>query len=386
VIAGLQRFYGHVEDRHGFRRPVLERDNPPLIGAARRVFGSLKAAMKAAGLQYPPHPCPWNEASILTAIRQMHSEGRDLSLAAVKDRKAGSLLGPAMHRFGSWRSAIEAAGIDYSTVERVREWTPECVLRALRERRESGRAVGGGVVQRQDIPLWAAAKRYFGSYQGALDAAGIVLPKPAAEWTWPIPRLQEELRKLQQDGVDLSSGSIRRTHRELFYAFRSRAGSWRKAVESIGVNYQAVRRGRDWSEQAVIDRLRELHQHGADLRTGTIQKTDVPLSGAVQRYFGTMRRALEAAGLPYPESPSRVLGHWTEELVLKTLQDEHATGHDLRYRTVKEKNQPLFYAAKKLFGSFTNAVREAGIDYWQMSQAQLKLEREARAQAESDLH
>jgi len=43
--------------------------------------------------------------------------------------------------------------------------------------------------------------------------------------------------------------------------------------------------------------------------------------------------------------------------------------------------QPLFYAAKKLFGSYVNAVAQAGIDYWEMSQAQLKREREARERA-----
>jgi len=381
VIAGLQAFYRDVGETSGRPRPVLERDNPPLIGGSRRVFGSLKAAMEAAGLQYPPHPCPWNEETILQAIRQMRAEGRDLSLAAVKDRKTGSLLGPAMHRFGSWRKAIEAAGIDYSTVERVREWNRESVLQALRERHQSGRGIGGGAVQRENIPLWAAAKRYFGSYQDALEAAGISIPQPPEEWTWPIPRLQQELRKLHEQGVDLSSGRILKTHREIFYAFRSRMGTWRKAVESIGVNYESVRRARDWSQQAVIDRIRELHEQGADLRTGTIQKVDVPLSGAVQRYFGTMRRAMEAAGLPYPGTGSGALSYWTEDLVLKRLREKHAQGDDLRYRVMKEKNQPLFFAAKTLFGSYTNAVAVAGIDYWQMSQTQLKLDRERRRQA-----
>lgn len=378
VIAGLRDFYRASSDVPERPRPVLERDNPPLIGGARRVFGSLKAAMEAAGLPYPPHPCPWNEETILQAIRQMHAEGRDLSLAAVKDRKAGSLLGPAMHRFGSWRNAIEAAGIDYSNIERVREWNRESVLQALRERHDSGRAMGGGAMQKEDIPLWAAAKRYFGSYQNALDAAGISSFQPAEEWTWPIPRLQAELRKLHEQGVDLSSGRIRKTHRELFYAFRSRMGSWRTAVESIGLDYDSVRRARDWSRQVVIERIRELHKQGADLRTGTIQKVEVPLSGAVQRYFGTMRRAMEAAGLLYPGKGSSALGYWTEDLVLNTVREKHAHGDDLRYRVIRERNQPLFFAAKTLFGSYTNAVAVAGIDYWQMSQSQLKMERERR--------
>ncbi|HEX5230423.1 MAG TPA: hypothetical protein VFW44_22080, partial [Bryobacteraceae bacterium] len=63
------------------------------------------------------------------------------------------------------------------------------------------------------------------------------------------------------------------------------------------------------------------------------------------------------------------------------LREKHAQGNDLRYRVMKEKNQPLFFAAKTLFGSYTNAVAVAGIDYWRMSQTQLKLERERRKQA-----
>ena len=90
---------------------------------------------------------------------------------------------------------------------------------------------------------------------------------------------------------------------------------------------------------------------------------------------------MEAAGLPYSGRSSRGLAHWTENLVLEGLRDLHAEGHDLRHRRVKEKHQPLYHAAKHFFGSYTNAVAEAGIDYWQMSQAQLSAERDARRQA-----
>jgi len=316
----------------------------------------------------------------------MHAEGKDLSYAAVKDRSKGSLLGPAIHHFGSWRKAIEAAGIDYASVARQTEWNRQDVLRELRRRHAEGRL---GSIQKDGLPLWAAAKRYFGSYRNAADTAGVPLRKPVPEWSWPVPRLQQALRELHQSGTDLSSGSIRRTHKHLFCAARARLGSWQKAVESIGVDYKTVYRPHEWSRQAIVDRLHELHAAGADLRAGALQKSDIPLSGAIQRYFGTLRRAMEAANIPYTPGPSaasgsRRLGHWTQDLVVKALRDLHATGQDLRYARMKEKNQPLFYAAKQLFGSYVNAVREAGIDYWRMSQANLALERGAKRQAAGD--
>ena len=68
-------------------------------------------------------------------------------------------------------------------------------------------------------------------------------------------------------------------------------------------------------------------------------------------------------------------------MVRQMLQDLNAVGHDLRHGRMKRTNQPLFYAAKTLFGSYSKAVLEAGINYWEMSQVQLKREREKRKQA-----
>jgi hypothetical protein len=377
VIAGLKEFYAPWS---GTSPPSLEEVNPPLHGGARRVFGTFKAAMLAAGLAYPPHPHP-NETEVIAALKKMHVEGRDLSLKAASNRRGGSLLGPALHRFGSWRKAVEAAGIDYATVERIREWDRDTVIAELRRRNSAGLPTGGGAVQRQDLRLWAAARRHFGSHQNAIEAAGVPTEPVAPEWTWSVAQLQDALRTLHAAGTDLSSGRIRRSHRDLFYAARKRLGSWRKAIESIGLNYNSIRRARDWSQQAVIERLQELHRGGAELKTTTIPKLDVPLSGAIQRYFGTVRRALEAAGLPYPEDRSRALAHWTEEMVRQMLHDLDAIGHDLRHSSMKRTNQPLFYAAKTLFGSYSNAMLAAGIIYWEMSQVQLKREREKREKA-----
>lgn len=78
VVAGLKAFYGRPGNTPGSPAPEsLEVANPPLIGGARRVFGSLKAAMEAAGLPYPLQPpSPWNESNLFDALRKMHAEGR----------------------------------------------------------------------------------------------------------------------------------------------------------------------------------------------------------------------------------------------------------------------------------------------------------------------
>jgi hypothetical protein len=89
-----------------------------------------------------------------------------------------------------------------------------------------------------------------------VEAAGIQLPQPAIEWSWPADRLKQ--------GVDLSSGRIRRSHPGLFQVARKKLGSWQKALESVGLDYESIRRSHDWTPQAVIDRLRQLHEAGED--------------------------------------------------------------------------------------------------------------------------
>ena len=145
-------------------------------------------------------------------------------------------------------------------------------------------------------------QRHFDSDPAALAAAGIPVAPTPPEWSWTPTQFQQAIRDLHASGVDLSSGRIRQMHRDLFYAARDRLGSWRKEVEGAGLEYDLIRRARSWSPQAILDRLRELHNAGTDLRAGTLQRTDVPLNGAVQRYFGTLRRAVGPSGSRTPRT------------------------------------------------------------------------------------
>jgi hypothetical protein len=109
---------------------------------------------------------------------------------------------------------------------------------------------------------------------------------------------------------------------------------------------------------------------------------DARLRYQAVRRFGSFEAAVKAAGLQYFRlTAAPAAGHWTEQLVLETLRDLHRGGHDLRYRHMKDHSQPLFFAAKKLFGSYINAVKQANIDYWEMSQAHLAKDRAAARKA-----
>ena len=95
-----------------------------MVAAAYRQpsLGSWRAAVAAAGLAYEraaPRQRKWTRPRIIAAIRQRYVRGEELSYNQIK-RSQPYLLAAARapRNFGSWRAAIEAAGLDYQRISR----------------------------------------------------------------------------------------------------------------------------------------------------------------------------------------------------------------------------------------------------------------------------
>lgn len=146
--------------------------------AAVRLFGSWSAALEAAGV--PPDSVRrrrhWSRETILDRIVQLAAMGADLSWTAVSSGPDRAMASAAVKRchFGSWKAALEAAGISSgSGVSRQKRWTEEDILEAVRARRTESLPLNAKAVERDAPALFAAARRRFGSWSGTLIAAGV---------------------------------------------------------------------------------------------------------------------------------------------------------------------------------------------------------------------
>src|SRR4028118_1077121 len=77
----------------------------------------------------------WTKEKLVEKIRELDKQGVDLSPTAIQ-RTHGALFASARSRshFGSWRAAIEAAGIPYDQIKRVRQrWSREEIVKQIRE-------------------------------------------------------------------------------------------------------------------------------------------------------------------------------------------------------------------------------------------------------------
>ena len=361
----------------------FSRQDPRLYFGARRLFGSWECALQAAGL--PSRPLrKWSRSVVTDEILARHQAGLPLAKITILDNR---LYNAARRLFGSWNAALVAAGLPPN-----RKWSIPKILDAIRSRHEQGRSLSSN--HPDNRTLFATAQKYFGTWHAAFAAAGIP-SKPRKLWS--RERILQELRDGYQRGLRARKAFDRR----LVEAARLRFGNWPQALSAAGLPLPKRRR---WTAQAVLDALKARHQQG--LPMGRIWKEDSGLCCAMKSHFGGMSAALKILGLSlnrrtwtrqdvldrlrsHLESgapPSavwrdrkltaaatahfggrvaawRAVGveieippKWTKASILETLRSRYQQGLPMTTRS-----HPLNSAARRLFGSWNEALEAAGI-------------------------
>lgn len=134
---------------------------PRVYWTAQRLFGSWKAACRAAGLpraRWDAWPA-WTPGRVIREIRRR----RDVHWSAVPAR----LYNAGQRLFGRWAAALARAGIPLERRRRRPRWSREDVLRALRARARAGRSLSSRAVRLDDARLYKAVYRLFPRWRAA---------------------------------------------------------------------------------------------------------------------------------------------------------------------------------------------------------------------------
>lgn len=255
--------------------------NSQLDAAARRYFGSLRAALEIAGLPCGKRPPPynqWSKESVIVAIRRRHHEGACLSRTNRDDR---ALYEAGKRLFGTWTAAREAAGFaepprNFYSADEVRLKIIELYDQELPLRFASHR----------DEKLSRSARKHFGGWRNAIRSLGLEDELPRQ---WNEHTVVEAICERRAAGHPLYQTCAE--DKKLFRAGIKYFGSWEKALRAAGINETARQR---WSEAKVIARLREL---SAKFPGESIRRHDSNVAYAAEKRFGTLANALEVAGV-----------------------------------------------------------------------------------------
>src|SRR5215204_6562797 len=171
----------------------------------------------------------WDKQRILQTLKSLHKEGKDISYNRLA-KKMQSLVSAAAYHFGSYRKAVERAGIDYAEVARRPRWTKPIIIKLLK------------TAKRKDTDLhWSA-----------------------------VSRRRDELG------------------RAAFASLQDRLfGSWDRALSAAGLDADEISRYRKWDRSAIVAELKERHSDDEALNSGALQREDPGVHAAAVRHFGT---------------------------------------------------------------------------------------------------
>jgi len=184
-----------------------------------------------------------NEEAIIQEIRQLYEAGEDLSYGHMEKNHV-ALFRAAVRRFGSWKEAVAAAGLDYEMIRKYKVWTEERIIERIKELYEQGEDLSWYNVSESLDPQLAAAairKCRFGSWKKAVEAAGLSYDDIRKYQSWSEDRILERIRELYNQGVELNSKKIQQTDITLFTAARRRFDSWDNALDHAGLDYRSIR-------------------------------------------------------------------------------------------------------------------------------------------------
>lgn len=272
VVSAIQRRY---DQGLPCNYQAVVREEEALSGAARRYFGNWAAALAAAGLapdeiRYPAvekRPAGfWSEERVLTMLNEHAAAGHSLAAHAIDALEPG-LLPTAQRLFGSWESAVTAAGYDYEAVRLTKTWTPDEVVARIQAADTQGADLSDQTVQALAPNLYGAARTHFGGWRQALGAADLDPDELRRTTRWDQGRLRTLVEKLMEAGVPpapvvdaLGLASTVRDHYGSIAALWKAGGLTPPDPPPLQPRIRAHRLARGWSLEEMGRRLGVSHR------------------------------------------------------------------------------------------------------------------------------
>jgi len=189
-----------------------------------------------------------------------------------------------------------------------RKWSKEAIGLEIVSMYESGENLNYSNMATNNLPLLRAATRYFGTWEAAVSFAGLDYDSIRRYKSWTRERIIARIQELHEQGADLSWRNVcLNIDPQLAAAAtkKSHFGSWREALESAGLDYDAIRRYREWDDDRVLTMVKEFHANGVELNAKNVESEDITLITAARRRFDSWHEALTAAGLDYRDIVQR---------------------------------------------------------------------------------
>jgi hypothetical protein len=354
----LERVVAELQELEASGEPItyaylVSTGHGALVSAAERYAGRFSRAVELAGIHPQPARPRWDADRVVDEIRRLHAEGVPLSCEQLARSGRAGVVSAARKYIGSWRQAIERAGVPRYHRGRWKSWD------MIRERLQALHADGvrmsvSSLEARGLADLVAAARLAAGTWNQALARAEI--PRVMEYHRWTADAVLSGIRQLHAAGGPLSANAA---ERRLVNAAVRYFGSWSAACEEAVPGYRPLLQ--EWTVERLIAAIQARHRAGDSVRSTEVAREDPALVQAARRLGLRWRDACRRAGVPAkdltPLWPARRT-RWNESSILAKLRAAAAAGESLGVRNFRG---GFVQAVHRRFGTWAQAMERAGL-------------------------
>jgi putative sterol carrier protein len=175
VMTEIRRIYDSCEGNlEVLKSRFIKKNNIPLYGAAQRNFGNWGEAIKACGLNYEEirGTKKWDKSSVIREIKKLHDSGSKLNSTYILENHS-DLYSAANVWYNGWENAIVAFGLNYDEIRKYKSWTKEKIISEINRLNKSNIRINSRNVKEKYPALHGASCCHFGSWKEAIEAAGL---------------------------------------------------------------------------------------------------------------------------------------------------------------------------------------------------------------------
>lgn len=236
--------------------------------------------------------------------------------------------------------------------------TKENIIKEIKLRSKKGKGLNNKALSKEDSGLITAAHRVFGSWEAAVVEAGFNYQEIQQSQKWTKGKILVSLQELYEQGVLISSNSLKKYYRDIYKACFNHFGGVKEAVSSLGLDYENIKSYSTWNKTKVKNLLINRKKEGGSLSVKSIYQEDQKLYNAAKFYFGTYKNALLECHIDYDDVGERI--DWNRKKVLAVLDSKAKNKENLSICKVPI---TLVNACYRYFGSYEEALREIGLNY-----------------------
>lgn len=312
--------------------------------------------------------------SVIRALKQRQKAGLPMLQSFLHVDDAG-LYERAVAYFGTLAKAMKAAGVTLTPhAFGARHYkTPKSVLEALKSRAAAGRSMFAVTFfedsQGRILHKWC--RRYFGTFEAAMTAAGLSFERKPKDGSAQIiypdsAAVLDAIRKRAQEGASLNRHAMAGTKATggdmtLCLAAAREFGGWPAALFEAGINDVdhgapgEMENGKLRTKAQAIAALQAEHR-----ASGLAPNASSPLTRQVSRLFGNLTEALVAAGL-LDRATAGPAPYGSPQETLTAMRDRVHLGKPLDLTAMLAAHRGdllLAEAARRHFGSWHSALAE----------------------------